>query len=68
MVGRAGPVFTGQVSYLVTGFGVLWAMLLLGERYSLWIWAAMGLMAIGLLLVQPRLAAQATTRDSGAYG
>ena len=38
----------------VTGFGVLWAMLLLGESYSHWIWAAMGLMLIGLFLVQPR--------------
>ena len=54
MVGRAGSVFAAQVSYLVTGFGVFWAMLVLGERYSLWIWAAMGLMFLGLFLVQPR--------------
>jgi hypothetical protein len=26
MVGRAGAVFAAQVSYLVTPFGVLWAM------------------------------------------
>ena len=32
MVGRAGAVFAAQVSYLVTGFGVFWAMLALGER------------------------------------
>ena len=37
MVGRAGVVFAAQISYLVTGFGVVWAMLLLGERYSGWI-------------------------------
>lgn len=54
MVGRAGPLFAAQVSYWVTGFGVLWAMLLLGERYAGWVWFAMGLMAIGLTLVQPR--------------
>jgi drug/metabolite transporter (DMT)-like permease len=54
MVGRAGAVFTAQVSTLVTGFGVVWAMLLLGESYSLWVWAAMGLMILGLTLVQPR--------------
>ena len=54
MVGRAGPIFAGQVSYLVTGFGVIWSMLILGESYSLWIWAAMGLMMIGLFFVQPR--------------
>ncbi|MCF7699665.1 DMT family transporter [Loktanella sp. M215] len=54
LVGRAGATFAGQVAYLVTGFGVLWAMLLLGERYSLWVWAALALMATGLTLVQPR--------------
>lgn len=54
MVGRAGAVFAAQVSYLVTGFGVVWAMLLLGERYSLWVWAAFGVMIAGLALVQPR--------------
>jgi len=61
MVGRAGPVFAAQVAYLVTGFGVVWAMLLLGERYSGWIWAALALMFLGLFLVQPRRTeAQAT--------
>jgi drug/metabolite transporter (DMT)-like permease len=54
LVGRAGSVFAAQVSYLVTGFGVMWAMLLLGERYSGYVWAAMGLLFIGLFLVQPR--------------
>jgi drug/metabolite transporter (DMT)-like permease len=54
MVGRAGAVFAAQVSYLVTAFGVLWAMLLLGESFSAWVWGAMGLMFVGLFLVQPR--------------
>ena len=54
LVGRAGAVFAVQVSYLVTGAGVIWAMLLLGERYSGWVWAAMALMFAGLALVQPR--------------
>ena len=54
MVGRVGPVFAGQVSYLVTGFGVIWAMVLLGEQYSGWFWAALALMLAGLFLVQPR--------------
>lgn len=53
LVMRAGPVFAVQVSYLVTGFGVLWSMLILGERYSLWVWAAFGVLLIGLTLVQP---------------
>jgi len=54
VVGRAGAVFAAQVSYLVTGFGVLWAMLLLGERYSGTVWLAMAVMFAGLFLVQPR--------------
>jgi drug/metabolite transporter (DMT)-like permease len=54
IVGRAGAVFAAQVSYLVTGFGVIWAMVLLEERYSLWVWAAFGVMIVGLVLVQPR--------------
>lgn len=54
LVGRAGPVFAVQVSYLVTGFGLFWAILLLGERYAGAVWAAAALMLIGLLLVTPR--------------
>ena len=54
LVGRAGPVFAVQSSYLVTGFGVFWAMLLLGETYSPYIWAALGLVLTGVFLVQPR--------------
>ncbi len=54
LVTRAGSVFAAQVSYLVTGFGILWAKLFLAETYSPWIWAAMALMMAGLFLVQPR--------------
>ncbi|VAV94829.1 Permease of the drug/metabolite transporter (DMT) superfamily [hydrothermal vent metagenome] len=54
LVGRAGPVFAVQVSYLVTGFGVIWSILLLGESYSAYIWAALAMMFAGIFLVQPR--------------
>lgn len=54
MVGRAGAVFAAQVSYLVTGFGLVWAMLFLGERYAPTVWAAVALMLVGVFLVQPR--------------
>jgi drug/metabolite transporter (DMT)-like permease len=54
LVGRAGAVFSVQVSYLVTGFGVIWALLILGETYSPWFWAAMSLILLGVFLVQPR--------------
>jgi drug/metabolite transporter (DMT)-like permease len=59
MVGRAGAVFAAQVSYVVTGFGILWSMLLLAESYSIWVWAAMAAVFGGLFLVQPRLSADA---------
>ena len=54
LVGRAGAVFAAQSAYIVTGFGVLWSVLLLREVYSLWVWAAMALIFLGLFLVQPR--------------
>ena len=54
LVGRAGAVFAAQVSYLVTIFGVGWAMLILDEAYSGYICGALGLMLLGMFLVQPR--------------
>jgi drug/metabolite transporter (DMT)-like permease len=54
LIGRAGSVFASQVAYLVTGFGVLWSILLLSEGYSGWVWGAMAVMMVGLFLVTPR--------------
>jgi drug/metabolite transporter (DMT)-like permease len=54
MVGRGGPVFASQVAYVVTGFGVVWSMILVGETYSLWVWGALAVIFAGLFLTQPR--------------
>ena len=54
LTARAGAVFAAQCGYIVTGTGVIWAMLILGERFSPWVWAALGVMMLGLFLVQPR--------------
>jgi len=54
LVGRAGATFAAQVSYLVTGFGVVWAILILNESYAGSVWLALSLMFAGLFLVQPR--------------
>ncbi len=54
LVGRAGAVFAVQVSYLVTGFGLIWAKLILSEAYAPLIWGALGAMFLGMYLVQPR--------------
>ncbi len=51
---RCGAVFGAQVAYLVTGAGVIWAMLLLGERYPPVVWLALALLFAGLFMVQPR--------------
>lgn len=66
LAGAAGAVFTVQVSYLVTGFGLLWAWALLGEGYASTVWVALGAMFVGMYLVQPRarLAADGTIGDS----
>lgn len=54
LVGRAGAVFAVQVSYMVTGFGLFWAWLILGEAFSQAIWLALVAMFAGMYLVQPR--------------
>ena len=54
LVGAAGPVFSSQISYVVTLAGVVTSALVLGETYSAWVWAALALMIGGLALVQPR--------------
>ena len=54
LVGRAGPVFAVQVSYVVTICGVFWARLILSETYSPQIWLALAIMLGGMYLVQPR--------------
>jgi drug/metabolite transporter (DMT)-like permease len=54
LVGRAGAVFAVQVSYLVTGFGLFWAKLILDEAYSPFVWASLACMFVGMYLVQPR--------------
>jgi drug/metabolite transporter (DMT)-like permease len=54
LVGRAGAVFAVQVSYMVTGFGLFWAWLLLGEAFSSLVFVALASMFVGMYLVQPR--------------
>lgn len=58
LVGTSGAVYTAQVSYFVTLWGVCWAMVFLGEGYSGWVWAALALMLAGMFLVQPRKTTQ----------
>ena len=57
LAAHAGAVFASQSSYIVTASGVVWAMVILGERFSPWVWAAAAVMLLGLTLVQPRVKA-----------
>ncbi len=66
LVGRAGAVFAVQVSYMVTGFGLFWAWLMLGEAFSNLIWPALAAMFAGMYLVQPR--AKAVLADGSTIG
>ena len=54
LVGVAGVVFSAQIAYVVTIAGVFISTIVLNEIYSGWVWAALGLMVMGLALVQPR--------------
>jgi drug/metabolite transporter (DMT)-like permease len=55
LAATAGSVFAAQSSYLVTAAGMVWAMVLLGERPSATTWLALALMLAGVALVQPRV-------------
>ena len=59
LASRAGSVFAAQCSYIVTGAGIFWAMLLLGERFPPFIWLAVVLLLSGVALVTPRKAERA---------
>ena len=54
LAARAGAVFAAQTSYIVTASGVVWAMLLLNERFSGLVLLAAAVMLMGIALVRPR--------------
>lgn len=54
LTGHGGAVFAAQVGYVVTVAGVLWGMILLGERPGPAVWLALALMLAGIALVRPR--------------
>ncbi len=61
LISRTGPVFASQVAYLVTGWGVVIAMVFHGERFSIWVWLAFVLMLVGIALVRPKSSQQGGT-------
>ena len=53
LIGKAGVIFASQVSYIYTASGIGFSIILLGEGYSLFVWAAIILMLMGLMMVRP---------------
>lgn len=53
LVGRSGPVFASQASYIVTLSGVFWGVIIFGEQHSSWIWMSLAIMCAALALVSP---------------
>lgn len=53
LIGRAGVIFASQTSYISTASGIGFAMLILREGYSIYIWGAIVLLLIGLIMVRP---------------
>jgi drug/metabolite transporter (DMT)-like permease len=49
----SGAVFGSQVGYVATFAGIAWSIMLLHETLSLLAWSALGIMLVGLLLVEP---------------
>jgi drug/metabolite transporter (DMT)-like permease len=64
LVRFGGPVFSVQVAYAVTLSGLFLSIIFLGEGYSVWIWGALVLVIIGLVLVQPKLEEPETAPQS----
>ena len=54
LIASTGAVFAAQTAYATTIAGLLWSMLLLGERLPLIVWAALALIILGLVLVEPK--------------
>jgi len=48
---RAGALFFAQLNYVVVAAGVLWAYLIFGDRPSVWLWAAIAVIALGLAVM-----------------
>jgi drug/metabolite transporter (DMT)-like permease len=53
LVGKAGPVFSSQVAYIVTVSAMFLSAMFLGEAYSPYTFGSLALMIAGLMLVQP---------------
>ena len=63
----AGPLFAAQTGYLVTASGVFWGIIIFAETHSAWVWAALGLIFAGVVLVSPRTAHDGAAENPGEH-
>lgn len=59
LAARAGAVFATQTSYIVTASGMVWAAVILGERFSPLVILAAAVLLGGIALVRPKTATPA---------
>ncbi len=52
----SGPTYMSQSNFIAVGFGVVFGLVLLGERHSLYVWAAIAMVLAGVALVNLRRA------------
>ena len=50
----AGAVFASQVAYATAIAGIIWGMLLLNERLSIFAWVAVAMVVLGMYLVETK--------------
>lgn len=54
LTASTGAVFASQSAYAITAAGIGWSVVLLGETIPALAWLALGLVVIGLILVEPK--------------
>ena len=66
IIRRAGGLFFAIINYVVVAAGLIWANLLFGEHLSLWVWGAVVLVALSLVLMN--IGTVRGVRESAARG
>ncbi len=56
LAAHAGAVFATQTGYIVTASGMIWAAVILGERFSPLVMLAAAVLLCGIALVRPKMA------------
>ncbi len=54
LITRSGAVFASQVAYVIVAAGVVWGIVILGERHPAGFWVGVALMLAGLVLTLPK--------------